>query len=168
MGFLIHEGLRTEAGIGADDGARAYFCAFDVAEFAYLYAAVDDGIADDAVRTDARAAFDDAGAADLAGAVDLGAGLHHGQRADADAGKAVHHHAGSEDGGVAALLEQFFGGGQLYGIVHAEQSIPIAARAFGPDAAHVHAFGQTEGHEVGDVVFAALIVIAEFGQEAAH
>ena len=137
-------------------------------EFPDLHAAVDDSVTNDTVGADAGPALDDAGTVDLAGAIDLGTGFDLGERTDTDTGDAVHDYAGGQKFFAASLLKEFFGRGEFHRIVHAEQGAAVTAGTFGLDAAHVHTGFEAEGNEIGDVVFAAFVIVVQSGQKLTH
>ena len=113
---------------------------------------------DDHVRGDVRMAVQ------FAGAEQFRARLHGYIRAHTDHVRAVHGHAGSQPFLHDGTPPQFLGCRQFGGIVDPEQ-VRVAAAG---QPAHDHAFGHGHAHKVGDVIFAALVLVAELRDKDFH
>ena len=74
----------------------------------------------------------------------------------------MQHHAGTQQAVHHTLTQKFFTAGKFQRRIDAHQALVPAAL----HALHVAAFGHSQGDEVGDIVFAALVGIADARQQA--
>ena len=132
-----------------------------MAEGADLRPGFDDGIAQHAMGVDAGAPAHHAAAVDLARARDLRARFHRGQRADPYQRGRMQHHAGTQQAVHHTPTQTLFAAGKFQGRIDAHQALVPAAL----HALHLAALGHGQGDEVGDVVFAALVGIADARQQ---
>ena len=147
-----------------DQRALAYPRAFEMRKGTYLGAPADQAVAQHAMRGHKRPAPDFRPAAHFAGAGQFRARLHQGQRTHPDQIRRVQDDARGQQPFRRAGAQQFFQVGKLQGGIDAQQAVVPAAL----HAAHGIIFRHGQADQIRDVVFAALVVVAQARQQAFH
>ena len=165
---IAHVGVGTEIGTGAQAGIRTdqrsarNMGALEVAEGMNNRAALDFRITDDADPLDARAGMENGTPGDFTGAGDLDAWLNAHERTDAHGLGIMQNNAALHKALHNARAHNLFSARKLCRGVDAEQALIAAAH----DTLHAVSFLKSQGHEIGDVVLAALVLVGHLGEEA--
>ena len=172
--FQLHEVAHVGVGFQFRAGAQprkrphkralAHTSILQMRKGADFRALADQGVAHHAVRGHGCAAPDLGPAADFTGAAQFRAGLHPGQGAHPDQVRRVQNHARGQQLFRRAGAQQFFQAGKFQRGVDAQQTVVPAAF----HAAHRIIFRHGQTNDVRDVVFAALIVVVQAGQQRLH
>ena len=161
-------GLKHRAGaqpcVGPHKGIVPHMGAFKVRKRAYLRPVADDAVADHAVRGHRSAAQDARMPVNFTRAGKLHAGFHLGQKAHAHAGGRVNDDARCQQITHPALAQGFFHPLQLLGRVHPHEAVITSAA----HAENIVFFRHSQADEVGNIVFTALVGLADTGQQAFH
>ncbi len=134
----------------------------EVAEGMNNRAVLDFRITDDAETLDARAGMENGTPGDFTGAGDLDAWLNAHERTDAHGLGIMQNNAALHKALHNARAHNLFSARKLCRGVDAEQALIAAAH----DTLHAVSFLKSQGHEIGDVVLAALVLVGHLGEEA--